>query len=308
MARGDQVISLNGRPAADLIAANDFAALTARAEGEQLSAVLRRGGVDRSVNLTARVFALAPVPPHGIFTTATGRKVGYLLVKDMISQARSPVRDAFSAFRAAGVSDLVIDLRYNGGGLVSVASEIGGYVGGAVDAGKVFTSLLYNDRRASANNVSYRFPDPAATESVGLRRAYVLMGRRTCSASELLINGLRGVGIEVVTVGEPSCGKPVGFLPADQCGQTYSVVNFESVNALNQGRYFNGFEATCPVAENFTRPQGAVGDPLFDAALTHAAGGGCGSTARDREGPLMRGIRGEAAVGVEPGERTGMMP
>lgn len=303
--RGDQVISLNGRPASELIAANDFAALTARAEGEQLVVVLRRGGVDRTVSLTARIFALSPVPPHGIVTGPTGRKLGYVLVKDMITQARTPVRNAFAEFRANGVTDVVIDLRYNGGGLVSVASELAGFVGGATDAGKVFTTLLYNDRKSSTNNVSYRFPEPAAAESVGLRRAYVLMGRRTCSASELLINGLRGVGIDVIAIGEPSCGKPVGFLPTDQCGQTYSVVNFESVNALSQGRYFNGFEATCPVAENFSRGLGVAGDPLFDTALRHSAGGGCGSLSLDRERPQMRGVRAERA---EPGERQGMMP
>jgi hypothetical protein len=303
--RGDQIMSLNGRAAADLVAADDFSALSARNEGDALLLVLRNAGVERTLTLTARIFALTPVQRPAVVSTSSGGKIGYVFVKDMISQARSPLASAFAEFRNQGVSEVIIDLRYNGGGLVSVGSELAGYVGGANDAGKVFASLLYNDRKAASNNSTFRFPDPAAAASLGVRKAYVLAGRRTCSASEQVVNGLRGVGIEVVLVGESTCGKPFGFLPADQCGQTYSVVNFESVNALNQGRYFEGFSATCPVAEDFTRTVGAVGDPLFDTALRHAAGGGCGSLSPDREKPLLRGARADRP---EPGERQGMIP
>ena len=101
------------------------------------------------------------------------------------------------------------------------------------------------------------------------------MGRRTCSASEQLINGLRGAGVEVVAVGENTCGKPVGFLPTSACGRTYSVVNFESVNHLDQGRYFDGFAPTCAVAENFSVTQGGNADPLMSAAKQAADTGVC---------------------------------
>lgn len=101
------------------------------------------------------------------------------------------------------------------------------------------------------------------------------MGRRTCSASEQVVNGLRGVGVEVVAIGETSCGKPVGSLPTSTCDRTYSVINFESVNERNEGRYFDGFDATCDVAEDFTSVQGSPADPLLAAASHFADSGNC---------------------------------
>ena len=276
--RGDQVVSINGRASADVIASNDFSGLSASAEGQSLTTVLRNAaGGQRSVVMVAKAFALTPVPLDTVVATAAGRRLGYVQVKDMISQVNAPLEAAFARFRAAGVQGLVLDLRYNGGGLVSVASSLGSYVAGARGEGRAFASLLYNDKRAGSNNTVYRFANPAS--ALGVARVYVLMGSRTCSASDQVINGLRGAGVEVVTIGEASCGKPVGFLPSSQCGTTYNVVNFESVNERNEGRYFDGFAATCPVAEDFTRALGTPAEPLLAAAIAHADTGACPAVA-----------------------------
>jgi carboxyl-terminal processing protease len=301
--RGDQVLSMNGRSAAEVIAADDFSALSADSAGQTLTLVLRNTGGDRSVTLSAGVFTLTPVSRASVVTTPLGRKLGYVVMKDMISQSLTPLDNAFTDFRAQGVSDVVLDLRYNGGGLVSVAGTLSSYVGGATAAGKTFATLLYNDKRAS-NNSTFRFANPAS--ALGVSRVYLLTGRRTCSASEQVINGLRGVGIDVIAIGETTCGKPVGFLPTDlnQCGTTYSVVNFESVNARNEGRYFDGFDATCAVAEDWSKPLGANDEPLLATARTLADGGACPvATARERPMSLRK-----ATPRTEPGERQGMIP
>jgi len=231
-----------------------------------------------------------------------------VVVKDMISQALTPMDAAFASFKTAGVQDVVLDLRYNGGGLVSTGATLASYVAGSRGAGRAYTQLLYNDKRAAANNQTFPFTLPAA--GLALPRAIVLMGPRTCSASEQVINGLLGAGIEVLAVGDTTCGKPVGFLPADACGQTYSVVNFEGVNALNQGRYFDGLDPTCPVAEDFRAAQGSSADPLMAAAAHLADRGVCPATAqgqgRVRAMGLARAMR--AGRGIEPGERQDMIP
>lgn len=276
VARGDEVIALNGRSAAELIAADDFSVLSPQQAGTTLTLQLRRQGVDRMVTLGAAVFGLSPVTGTTIVTTAGGRPLGYVAVKDMISQALTPLDAAFTRFRAQGVQDLVLDLRYNGGGLVSTGGTLASYVAGLRGRGQNYASLLYNDKRTS-NNTSFRFSEPAA--ALDLPRVFVLMGRRTCSASEQVINGLRGVGVEVVAIGEASCGKPVGFLPASSCGRTYSVVNFESVNQRNEGRYFDGFAPTCSVAEDFRAPQGSSADPLMAAAQALITTGFCPAVA-----------------------------
>lgn len=291
--RGDRVLTVNGRPVSELIAAEDFAALTPPEVGNTLDLTLRQGGVDRSFSLRAEVFSLTPVSGTMVVTTAGGRRLGYVAVKDMVSQALAPLETAFARFRAESVQDLVLDLRYNGGGLVSTGATLASYVAGSRATGVNYASLLYNDKRAS-NNLSYPFT--VQLSALNLPRVFVLMGRRTCSASEQLINGLRGAGVEVVAIGEASCGKPVGSLPTSACGRTYSVINFESVNQRNEGRYFDGFAPTCEVAENFSAPAGGGGDPLMNAARTAADTGFCPA--------VVAGSAGRASVlSAGPGAR-----
>ncbi len=302
--RGDQVMSINGRDAFGLIAADDFSALSAAQAGEQVTLVLRRGGIDRSVTLTSATFNLTPVTGAAVMQTTGGRLIGYVNVKDMISQALAPMDTAFAQFKAAGVSELALDLRYNGGGLVSTGATLASYIAGLRGNGLSYAKLLYNDKHAASNNTSFAFSQPGP--SLGLPRVFVLMGRRTCSASEQVINGLRGAGINVVAIGETSCGKPVGFLPASQCGRTYNAVNFESVNQLDQGRYFNGFAATCPVAEQFTVAQGSWADPLMDTAGRFADNGACPVTSAFEQPQALRSTT-VRELAAEPGEHQGML-
>ena len=307
--RGDRVLTVNGRPASELIVADDFAALTPQQAGDILSLTLRRNGVDRTLNVSAAIFNLTPVTGTTVLTTAGGRRLGYVAVKDMVSQALAPLETTFSRFVAEGVQDLVLDLRYNGGGLVSTGGTLASYIAGARGTNLNYASLLYNDKRASSSNTSYRFS--AQSSALSLPRVFVLMGRRTCSASEQVINGLRGAGVEVVAVGETTCGKPVGFLPTSACGRTYSVVNFESVNQRNEGRYFDGFAPTCAVAEDFSVAQGGNADPLMTAAKRAADTGACpaGTASADRAFPLAARRTGAGPRSLNEGDSSpGMIP
>ncbi len=276
--RGDRVLSLNGRSAADIIGADDFSALTASETGQVLNLRVERGQAVLELRLVAAVYAITPVTDSQVYTSPAGRRVGYLAVKNMISQAVAPIDQAFASFKAQQVQDLVLDLRYNGGGLVSVGGTLASRVASLSSAGNTYATLLYNDRRGPINNQTFRFENPA--NSLSLSRVFVLTGPRTCSASEQVINGLRGVGVQVLSIGDTTCGKPVGFLPAERCGQTYSVVNFESVNARNEGRYWDGFDASCPVSENWQVAQGAAADPLLAAASQLADGDSCPASAQ----------------------------
>jgi hypothetical protein len=301
--RGDRVLAINGRSAADVIAADDFSALSATATGQLLTLRLARGAVERDVTLASTVYGLEPVPAARVLTTPAGRRIGYVQLQNFISQAQAPWESAFAQFRVQGAQEVVLDLRYNGGGLVSFATTVGSYLGGTRAAGQVFASLVYAPSQASKNRV-YNFDSRPPGTAVDAPRVVVLMGRRTCSASELVISGLRGAGLQVVGVGETSCGKPFGFNPGSYCGTTWSIANFESLNARGEGRYFDGIAATCPVAEDFTQPMGAAADPLLAAALTYADTGSCAQPSA-RAVPLYRRSSADAP---EPGERREMFP
>jgi carboxyl-terminal processing protease len=306
--RGDEIISVNNTPVATLIAANDFSALSPAATGNQLRLDVRRGaGAVVTATLTAAVFTLTPVQSGQVVFSQGGRRLGYVFIKDMIGevQTRSPtLGSVMASFQTQGVQDLVLDLRYNGGGLVSMGTTVASFVSGSARQGQLYTRLLYNDKQ-SASNQDYTFANPG--NWTGFSRVYVLTGERTCSASEQVINGLRGVGVNVVAIGDVTCGKPVGFLPADDgWGTTYSIVNFEGVNARNEGRYFDGLLPTCSVAEDFSKPIGALDDPLLVTSAFHADGGGC-PTALSRELPQSRALSQRKRYnGADGGERTGM--
>lgn len=300
--RGDRVLSVNGRPVAELIAAADFSALTASGTGQTLRLELSGSGGNRSLTLQSASYDLVPVPTQQVVTSPAGRRVGYVMVKDMLNQAVSPATEAFASFRSAGVADLVVDLRYNGGGFVSVARDIASLVGGSRSAGRNYTSLVYNSKRAAEHNSSYSFNDPP--QALGLQRVYILAGERTCSASEQLANGLRPF-VNVVLVGDTTCGKPVGFVPHDDfCGNTYNVVNFESVNANGEGRYFDGLRPTCAVAEDWSKPLGSTAEPLLATALRHADGGSCTAPAEARQRALSAA---GSAARIDEGERRSMI-
>ena len=306
VARGERIMSLNGRTAADIITADDFSALTPNAAGDVLDVVVRNAqGADRTVRLAATTFNLTPVQSGQVVQSQNGQRIGYVFVKDMISQVGSPLASVMTDFRNQGIQQLVLDLRYNGGGLVSMGGTVASYGAGNRGAGQPYTTLLYNDKQ-SGSNQTFNFTNPGAW--AGFAKVYVLMGERTCSASEQVINGLRGVGVDAVLIGDTTCGKPVGFLPRDNaCGTTYSIVNFEGVNALNEGRYFNGLTPTCAVAEDFSRGIGALEDPLLVAAAYYVDNLAC-PVALTRETPSSRSASTPRArySGADGGERSGM--
>jgi hypothetical protein len=273
---------------------------------------VRRGGqIQPTLTLTAAVYGIVPVSGTSVLTTPQGRRMGYVFVRNMISQAHSSTthesfESAFATFRAQGVTELALDLRYNGGGLVETGRLLASYIAGSVGSGQRYALLRWNDQLAASKNQSFNFSTP--TNALGLRKVYVLAGERTCSASEQVINGLRGVGIDVVVVGDTTCGKPVGFLPvANNCGTTYSVVNFDSVNAQNSGDYYNGLAANCPVAENFQQPVGSNADPLLSAARLMADGSSCASVRGSEQPQALRTRPARGRTGAD-GERIGMMP
>src|SRR5262245_31162669 len=118
--RGDRVVSANGRSAADMIAANDFSVFTPSAAGDAISVVLDNGSGPRTVVITAAVFRVTTLPTARVVTSPAGRTMGYLVVNEMLDQLVTPLDSAFASFASQGVTELVIDLRYNGSGFVSI--------------------------------------------------------------------------------------------------------------------------------------------------------------------------------------------
>ena len=306
--RGDTVLTVDG---VDVVSSNTqgeintfVAGLYPDRAGETHLFTIRDHltSVVRTVSMRSEDVTSQPVQNVKTVVTTTGR-VGYMQFNDHLATAEDALFTAIDTLRQSPIDDLVIDMRYNGGGLLAIASELAYMIAGSTPtAGQTFESSRFNAKHTSINPVTGKplTPMPFLTETVGfsrppgtalptlnLPRVFVLTGPTTCSASESVINGLRGVNVQVIQIGSSTCGKPYGFYPADNCGTTYFTIELTGVNAAGFGDYADGFTPNnaagvggtrvpgCSVADDFTHELGDPGEARFAAALAYRLGPQC---------------------------------
>ena len=219
-----------------------------------------------------------------------------MLFNDHILTAEDALIDAVNELNGFGIDDLVLDIRYNGGGFLFIASQLAYMIGGSTaTAGQTFEELQFNDKHPITDPVTGEALEPipffsVTTDNASLpelnltnRRVFVLTGAGTCSASEAIMNGLRGVDVDVYQIGSTTCGKPYGFYPTDNCGTTYFTIQFRGVNARNFGDYSDGFSPEntqgvvgtvvpgCSVADDFNAQLGDPTEGRLAAALNYRA-------------------------------------
>jgi carboxyl-terminal processing protease len=308
LARGNSVVSIDGfsiddNSDAGIAKLNE--ALFSPVNGRTYTLVVSTGATQRSVTLAAQAITKTPVQNVRTISTPNG-SVGYMTFNDHILPAEGQLVSAFQTLAAANVSDLVLDLRYNGGGFVYIASQVGYMIAGATrTANKTFERFQFSDRRAADTNdpdnntpffnTASGFENTNTTANaplptLNLGRVYVLASPGTCSASESIVNGLRGIGVTVVLVGGTTCGKPFGFTAKDNCGISYFPIEFQGVNDAGFGDFADGFAptATCNVPDDLSRALGDSSEGMLAAALSHRATNSCGGTSVGRDSPQAR--------------------
>jgi hypothetical protein len=138
---------------------------------------------------------------------------------------------------------------------------------------------------------------------LGLSEVTVIASQGTASASESIINGLRGIDVKVNIVGDFTRGKPYGFYPEDYCGYTYFAIQFKGVNAKGYGDYADGFEPTCLAADDFSHLRGDPAESSLATALRHIETGKCTSTASAAVPRLLRSDAAGRYTLVRPASR-----
>ena len=312
---GVDVVNNNTQAGIDTINASLFS--PASGSSHQFG-IRDRSGATRSLTLNASSVSFSAVPVTRVLTTASGN-LGYLLFNDHTRAAEQELITAINTLKNANVQDLVLDLRYNGGGFLAIASELAYMIAGnARTAGKTFERTQFNSKYPTTNPVTGAALDPLPFSSttvfattttslptLNLGRVYVLTSDGTCSASESVINSLRGIGVSVYQIGGTTCGKPYGFYPQDNCGTTYFSIQFKGVNALGFGDYPDGFSATrttgdaqanlpgCAASEDYAHD---LGDPLEERLRVAMVYRQSNNTQCTGTGPLL-----EARTPVEGG-------
>lgn len=267
------------------------------------------GGTPRLIQMQSANVTSAPVQNVQVLNTNNG-PVGYMLFNDHIATAESALVAAVQTLRNANVTDLVLDIRYNGGGFLDIAAELAYMIAGSgPTTGRTFEALRFNDKYTAINATPFYTTTTAGQPlpTLNLQRVFVVTGPGTCSSSESIINGLRGVNVEVIQIGSTTCGKPYGFLPEDNCGTTYFSIQFQGDNAKGFGDYPDGFSPNntagvagvripgCSVADDFSRALGDPQEKRLAAALQYRASQSCpaasgfgGFIVRDRADGVMR--------------------
>jgi carboxyl-terminal processing protease len=286
--RGMAITQVDG---VDVANGTDVAALNAglfpSAAGNHVFQLRRLDGTFLTVTLNAQ--SLTSTPVQNVHTLpAPNQNVGYMLFNDHIATAEAQLVAAINTLKTAAVTDLVLDIRYNGGGYLDIAAELAYMIAGPANtSGKFFERINYNNQNPFNQSTSDRTTDFLSVSQgfsgasgqilpfLGLSRVFVLTSGDTCSASEAIVNGLRGAGVTVHMVGSTTCGKPYGFFPQDNCNTTYFAIQFQGVNFLGFGDYADGFTPTCAVADDFTRALGDPAENQLEVALGLRNTGAC---------------------------------
>ena len=277
--RGQTILGLNGTAPADIGEWADVSAFL-RAN-DPVTFEIRR--VDGSTFTTAPIargiVTIDPIPLVRVIDVGAGAPpVGYMLLETFISTAHDgqggqDFDDVFELFIANGVRDVVLDLRYNRGGLVSTTELLGDYLGGFANDGFVFSSTEHNADRAAEYDRSSFFA--RLGNSIDLTRVIVIASRdNTASASELITNSMIPYA-DVWIVGENTYGKPVGQRAVDFCEKRLRPTAFRTTNANGDGDYFGGLPVDCPATDNLDIPVGDDLDENIIAATTISATGAC---------------------------------
>lgn len=291
--RGDIFYGVNGTQ----LTASNFQTLLYGSNNDYTLNMADINGVDftpngKSVTLTKTVLDENPILINKVIVSGS-HKIGYLMYNGFYSNYDNQLNDAFGALKSQGITDLVLDLRYNGGGSVQTATRLASMITGSF-TGQVFAKQQWNAKIESyfaANDpesLKNLFTDKMGTtaiNSVNMNKVYIITSKGTASASELVINGLKP-HISVVQIGDVTKGKNVGSVTLYDSptfgkekrnpNHRYAMqpIVLKIVNSEGFGDYQNGLDPTVQQKE-FLSTLGVLGsttEPLLSIAIAKITG------------------------------------
>jgi carboxyl-terminal processing protease len=279
LGRGQRILTIDGRTLDEIAQAEGVTA----ALGPGDIGVTRRFGLRRpdgsefEVSVAKALVTIDPVPAATVMTAGT-TTVGYLDFRTFVSTADAELERAFAAFEAAGVTALVVDLRYNGGGLVATAERLADLIAGRIAQGQAQLTTVFNSSKSAFDSTTV-FETRSNSLSLLQQVVFITTGS-SASASELVINALAPHTV-VRLVGATTFGKPVGQIALSYCGgeRLLRPVSFQTVNSLGAGGYYDGIGVDCPAADELERPIGDQQEASLASALGLIATGSCPAVA-----------------------------
>ena len=284
--RGSEIIAINGQSVSQLMASGGPQAVV-NALGPSDPGVTREltvrqpDGTELTASVTKTEFSLDPISDRygaKIFDNG-GTRVGYVNLRTfIIEDATRQLREAFQVFRDEGLTQIILDFRYNGGGLVSVAELLGDLLA-SDKVGQVFSKTVFRDSQSQFDETRLFNSEPQA---ISATKIAVIGTDGTASASELVPNAfIPYLGNNIALVGSDTFGKPVGQIARDRsaCDDRFRVVAFRTVNANGGGDYYDGLASvmprTCRAEDDISRQLGDPREASIATALDFLAGRSC---------------------------------
>ena len=260
--RGDVIVKINGESAS-----HENIAAASQNLNVATAFTVDRLGTDVNIVITPREYTF------NVTESAIFGQVGYLRYDSFTSTSVAEFEREFTKFKAANISDIIIDLRYNGGGSVEVASTLLDNLSNQY-AGQRQVYLDWNVNYQSQNS-SYYFSDDVESNDLNMQRVIFLVTENSASASELVISALKPYlgDANVVTIGTATHGKPVGMSGRSYGDNFYFLINFFVRNNAGYTTSLNGIAATCTAVDDFSHQRGDPEETMLKTALDYIANG-----------------------------------
>ncbi len=268
--RGDRIITINGEEVTD-----DLIHTASQNLGSETIFTLDRNGTTLDIKVTPREYTFEVTQASTI--DYNGKKVGYLRYDSFTSTSVEEIEQAFDSLKSAGIEVLIIDLRYNGGGAVTVSSILLDNIHNSTPGQRQF----YLDWNANyqQNNETYYFEDADEQDGneLNVSKVYFLVTKNSASASELVISALKPYLGEsnIITIGDYTHGKNVGMRGRVYGTDYYFLINFYVRNNAGETTSFDGISPTCTATDDLTHLRGDPAESMLQTALIHFDTGTC---------------------------------
>ncbi|MBO9572503.1 MAG: hypothetical protein J7497_09895 [Chitinophagaceae bacterium] len=230
-------------------------------------------GSTKDITLTATTYQEQPLYLDTVYSEA-GKKTAYIVFNSFLGDVQAVTNSfepLFAEFANENVTDIVVDLRYNGGGYVSLQQTLANYIVKSSANGSIMMTEQFNDKH-TGDNVTTMFQKRG---TLNINNVYFIVSDNTASASELLINNLKPY-MSVKLVGSKTYGKPVGFFGIQVSDWLIFPVSFRSVNGMGQGNYFDGIDVDKETADGLDKDWGDTNEAALAAVLSHIHTGSFG--------------------------------
>jgi len=268
--RVDKILEINTMPVTSTLISS-----ASQNINKETTFTILRASQEREVKVTANEYSFK-VSLGKIIQQGT-KSVGYLRYDSFTESSVAEFEKIFDTFSSANIDELVIDLRYNGGGSISTASALLDNITNAY-TGKRQVYLDWNPNY-QGRNTNYYFEDADLQDGneLNMKRVIFLVTQGSASASELIISALTPYlgDNNIITIGDITHGKPVGMSDRTYEQNYYFLINFIVKNNANETTPFGGIAVTCPAVDDITHIMGDENETMLKTALHYVETGNC---------------------------------